>query len=192
MAVPPYPTVTIDSTSFNTWVDLTDADAFLLGEPEYATAWDGLSDDEKGRAIVGATRSHDRLTWQGAKTATANEYEMPRTGLTDRNGTAEASDEIPTPVVHSVILQAAEIGTKNAAAGNSESADVRSIRDGSVTVQWGATPSAEKSPTGLAKRNLELIRYYLEAPTVIAPHAPGTDEETTLDITEYERSEGFA
>ena len=59
------------------YASLTEADTFLQFELEYST-WSGLTDDEKIRFLIQATRSIDRLSILGQKHIVTQPLEFPR------------------------------------------------------------------------------------------------------------------
>lgn len=55
-------TVTISSTDFDTYANVSQADLYLLADTTFAT-WDANDDDTKGRFLVSATRILDAQDW---------------------------------------------------------------------------------------------------------------------------------
>lgn len=70
----------------NSYVTLDEADAYLAGSIQAATAWAALTDAEKTLALISATRSLERVAWSGDKSAvqSASAYAVtvPGTGYT--------------------------------------------------------------------------------------------------------------
>ena len=110
-------TVTIASTSFDTYATIVQADDYLLASIDFA-AWDANEDDAKSRFLVSATRLLDRQSWQS-----------------DYNTQAER--ESITDIVNASILLANEFSNGNTALlgfGASE-AEVKRLKAGSVETE---------------------------------------------------------
>lgn len=94
--------VTVDATvggaSANSYVTKAEADAYVLGRLNASTWEDETDTDKLNRALVSATRRLDQEEWQGRKVATTQALEWPRSGTSDQNGNAYATDAIPQPV----------------------------------------------------------------------------------------------
>lgn len=73
--------VTISGQPYEAYASLATADAYLAGSL-LATAWRGeTDDDQKGRALVEASRLIDRQTWVGSKLTDDQSAAWPRTGI---------------------------------------------------------------------------------------------------------------
>lgn len=55
-------TITIGGNNYTAYASVADADAYLLVDPGFAT-WDALSDDDKGKYLVSATRLIDSQSY---------------------------------------------------------------------------------------------------------------------------------
>lgn len=71
------PTITIGSDNYEAYVEVADVDSYANGSLN-ATAWDDLTEDDKGRAVVTATRWIDSQCWQGEKADPVQELAWPR------------------------------------------------------------------------------------------------------------------
>ncbi len=56
---------TVCSGTANSYADLTAAEDYFGGDHALASIWTGLSDDEKGRLLISASRVIDRNQWRG-------------------------------------------------------------------------------------------------------------------------------
>ena len=71
-------TVTIGGNTYDTYVTVEQVDAYAGGSMNVA-AWDALLPDDKGRAVVTATRWIDSQCWQGEKVDPDQPLKFPRT-----------------------------------------------------------------------------------------------------------------
>jgi hypothetical protein len=89
--------VTAGASDSNTYCTRADATQYDADHPQSGTTWSGASSDEKGQALLMATRLIDEhIDWTGAPSDTVQVLNWPRTGMWDRNGNAMDSDSIPT------------------------------------------------------------------------------------------------
>ena len=74
---------TIGSATANTYISLTNAQAFIDGlvENEDIVAWGTSTDDQKNRALFSAAQRIDRERFLGARTNDAQALEWPRSGV---------------------------------------------------------------------------------------------------------------
>lgn len=94
--------IVIGSDSFNAYLDLTAANTYFNGRAG-GSAWTSYTNgaetaNDKGRALVSATRMLDLQSWVGAKTSPSQPMEWPRDGVTDRDGVAVANTVIPADI----------------------------------------------------------------------------------------------
>jgi len=93
----PDTTVSISGNDYVVYDSVANGTIYLgarLDAAEWTTAIAAGADDEK-RALVMATRVLETLSYDGAKTSSAQSLAFPRTGLTDRDGVTVSSSTIP-------------------------------------------------------------------------------------------------
>lgn len=76
-------TATVGSASANSYVTLTEAQAFIDGltESDDVTAWASSTDDQKNRALFSSTRRIDREDYLGNKVNKTQARMWPRSGV---------------------------------------------------------------------------------------------------------------
>ena len=74
---------TVGSATANTYISLTNAQAFIDGlvENDDIVAWGTSTNDQKNRALFSAAQRIDRERFLGARTNDAQALEWPRTGV---------------------------------------------------------------------------------------------------------------
>lgn len=83
------------SASANSYATIAEADTYHEAHP-HAAAWDDADDDQKGRALVTATRLLDELfVWKGSVVDDVQALLWPRSGVYEWSGYAVAEDAIP-------------------------------------------------------------------------------------------------
>jgi len=94
--------------------------------------------------MVTATRQMDAESWTGAKTTTSQPLAWPRTGVTDREGSAVASGTIPADIVNGFFeLALALIADPSlATAGADPASAVKSISDGKTSLTFWSPQNA--------------------------------------------------
>lgn len=90
---------TVGGTSANSYISLANAELYFE-ERLNVTNWSSATDDNKGKALVMATRRIDQERFEGEKVASAQALKWPRYWALDDNGDEFASNEIPTIVEH--------------------------------------------------------------------------------------------
>jgi len=116
-------TVSISGKSFNIYGNLTDdtvtdspqavsATTYFIGQLN-TTAWDAADSTTRSKALVTATQILDKQRWVGTPTdvATPQPLAWPRTGVSDCEGTAVPSDEVPLGIVNAAYELAGAILT---------------------------------------------------------------------------------
>lgn len=93
---------TVAGTDSNSYVGLTEADAYL-SERDDNSQWDDLTDDQKREKLIQATRVIDGYPFEGVKydtsTTVSGDYSgqalaFPRSGDADSTGTVFVPDEV--------------------------------------------------------------------------------------------------
>ena len=89
-------------TSTNSYVTLEEAD-LILQENIHATSWFDLSDGDRERMLVFATKQlDDRTRWNGTKTVENSPLRWPRSGIVDRDSRTIGDNEIPEQLKRTV------------------------------------------------------------------------------------------
>lgn len=186
--------VTISSESYDTYIDLDYANLYLDGQIA-ATAWRAeTSDDNKGRAIVSATRFIDRQLWDGNKVDSYQVHAFPRTGLVYPGDDAI---EVPSNIVPQEVLDAtAELasllldGSEVQTNIDPNTGAIQSLKAGSVAISYFRTDAlASRLPTIL----WELLGFWLAGgASSIRVESFGTDRVSSFEERDRFRvSEGF-
>ena len=87
-------TVTIQGVSYSIYGTLANANSYFYASIN-ASGWNAASQTSKLQSLVTAARMLDRQKWQSARTVVGQALAFPRTGLTDRNGEAVLSTDVP-------------------------------------------------------------------------------------------------
>ncbi len=129
------PQITIGSTAYETYVTVAEVDEYANGSLN-AAAWEALLEDDKGRAIVMATRWIDSQCWQGAKVDPDQPLEWPRIV---NEVTIDVDPLIARAAILLAILTAANPELPDQMTGNVEvSADggTKRLKAGSVEIEY--------------------------------------------------------
>lgn len=124
--------IIINATSYDAYVTVDEADAYLEGDFT-ATAWRAETDeDAKARAIVSASRYLDRLSWVGEKATPDQPLAWPRSGI---DGIDDY--EIPQQVLDACCLLAKYIHEgQPIETSQTTQSNVRRIKAGSVEQEF--------------------------------------------------------
>lgn len=181
--------VVIGAAVYDGYADQSTADAFLAADFARATAWAALTNDQKGQALVSATRRLDRLKWLGEKTSAVQPLQWPRTGTVDCDGVAVPDSTVPIAIIHATILLAADITAKSSLEDDTSTAtNIKRVRAGRVEIEFF---SGQQQGLILSKHLFELVSCFLGGSDVLGfAVAFGTDVVSGLD--DYGRTEGFA
>jgi hypothetical protein len=174
-------TVTIGGNNFNAYLDESEIDEYAAAAiGDNADAWRDAEDDVKARAAVSATRLIDRLTWLGAKTASDQTNEFPRTSLTYADGSAVPSDTVPQRLLDAdAELAMALVNDADVQDAPSTAATMKRVKAGSAEVEWFA--SAQDSGFRFPQIVHELIGAWLTTAAVSSMGAAfGVDEKSKL------------
>jgi hypothetical protein len=90
---------TVGGTAANTYV-LQAAATTFFDERLDTEGWDDATSDDQIRALIQAARRMNQLAWRGKRTSTTQALAWPRSGVTDQDGTAYGTADIPTEVEH--------------------------------------------------------------------------------------------
>lgn len=139
--------VSLDATlagpSSNSYVSVATADAYFANLLEF-DAWDALSSDQKGRALISATEEIESLPFYGVEydTATPQALKFPRI-FEDYDGLS-----MPSEIVGAVCHLALDLHTKFTAAGTTGSRRQKLQQDGVTSFRLGELSESYKS-TGI-------------------------------------------
>ncbi len=188
-------TITIETVDYTSYASLAEADAYLNLDPVREATWEALSDDEKGKKLVAATRRLDLLTWQGAKTGDVDvqEEKWPRTGVSYPDGTAVSTSEVPKEVENATILLAGSIAITAAVAdAGTSGTNTKKVKAGSAAVEFFRRQDGKPLQDETA---FKLVQIFLEAAATsdaLGPLATGADAVSTFtDIDQWGRNRGF-
>ncbi len=131
-------TITIGANTYTVYQSVAEIDVYAdaaIGDD--ADAWRAADEDTKARAGVTATRTLDRQSWQGEKTDESQELAFPRTGLTDADGNAVASDTVPDQVLQANSeLALALIGGQPVQNDPASNGLTRKLKAGSAEIEY--------------------------------------------------------
>lgn len=184
-------TITIGGEDYDVYVIVAQADIYLAADVSRFAAWAALTADEKGQAIVTATRRMDRLKWIGVETdlVTPQPLEWPRTGATDCDGNAIGTTVVPDEIDEATIILAADIAAKPAL-GDTTSTDSNLKRAvaGSVEVEFFRAQGGTILPSYI----MELVSCLLDGSAAPLTVATGTDVDPHTGNNCFDRTDGFA
>lgn len=156
----------------NCYVTLTQAKAYFV-DAIHGAAWDAANEQQKAQALVTATRILDRVRWVGDRASSSQALQWPRTGATDRNGTAILSTAVPTEVREATYELALALLESNSLQSGTPA--VTQISDGRTSVTFAR---ASKASTAILSPVVDGLIRHLKASYSVgrAPVAYGTDE----------------
>ena len=142
---------TVGSATANSYVTLTEAQAFIDGltESDDVTAWGSSTEDQKNRALFSSTQRIDREKFLGARVADTQALEWPRSGvrkpdtytnlygLSFPNGLVAdyyLDTEIPDRVKHAQIVLAVYLNNNKDGMGLSGLEDFAAVNIGNINV----------------------------------------------------------
>ena len=142
---------TVGSASANSYVTLTEAQAFIDGQVESddVVAWGNSTDDQKNRALFSSTQRIDREEFLGAKVSDTQALEWPRSGVrkpdtyTNLYGLSFPNrlvadyyldTEIPDRVKHAQIVLAVYLNNNKDGIGLSGLEDFAAVSIGNINV----------------------------------------------------------
>lgn len=94
---------TASGIAANGWALDTEADDYFAGRRN-ASAWSALSQADKRIALVTATRTLERLTYDGSRVLSAQALKVPRAGLVDDDGLYLVTTAVP-PVFKAALYE---------------------------------------------------------------------------------------
>lgn len=164
------------------------------------TAWLALTEDDREKTLVGATRYLDRQRWQG----TANAFDsttlaFPRDGLVDRAGEV-APDAAQLALVSKATFELAVLvaGDADVLAAADQGQNIKAMGAGSARLEFfSPTKAANGTATKLPTIVHDLIGQWLAgassgAAVIIGGTSTGTCAEPRFeDCDDFERNGGF-
>lgn len=163
-------TITIGSSSYESYSSVAEADDFYLASSSYA-AWSAYGIDDRKRGLVSATRLLERQSWQGAKVSDSQTLEFPRTGLTC-NGVDIDSAGSSTRISDACNLLALKILNGDPVeTKSSQEAEVKRIKAGSVEVENFRLSSSASETARFPVDVMEVIGCFMAGST---PYLGGT------------------
>ena len=181
-------TVTIGSTTYDTYSSVAAADIYFNGSTGYAT-WGALSEDQKSRSLVEATRLLDRQSWQGEKEDDCQVLDFPRVGLTDCNGNAITEEESFALAVEASQLLALDLLQSSDQVNNQTTENTtKRLKAGSVEIEY-FRPTAGQ-PTRFSQPVMELIGCFLSGSAQISGSIGSGTDGVALD-NEFGFVDGF-
>ena len=111
------------------------ANSWLDADPIRREAWEALSDTDKARYLIAATRRIDLIDFPGRKTNATQSHAWPRVGAVCE-GRALADDEIPVQVQNATIILAGDIAIDVSAAETFNDGNVKRVKAGSTELEF--------------------------------------------------------
>lgn len=128
-------TITIATVDYESYLSVAEGDEYFGGRLG-SSAWTGASTDDKGRALITATRWLDRKIWQGDKTSALQALQFPRTGLTC-NGEDVDSASVPQALLDACAeLALLLLNDATAQEKNDSGSNVQRLRAGSAEIEF--------------------------------------------------------
>ena len=172
----------------NSYIDLTDAETYFLHKI-HAADWDAATDPTKTDALVSATAMLDRQQWIGAQTAPkpGQALDWPRTGVTDEEGTAVASDAVPQFMKDATCELALALIQDLTVQSNADTgSNIKALKAGSAEIHYFKGTDGSRFPTIIH----EIIGHYLlNSAAYTSPYYGATEAETGL--TDHDLSRGY-
>lgn len=175
----------------NTYITLINANTYCSGAI-HSAAWDAATDDAKSRALVTATRMFERQEWVGAPYADPQTLAWPRSGVTDKYGTALSASAVPADVISAQVeLAMALLENLNVQTASSSSTPNKRVKAGSVEVEFFRTPKNQATQYPKIVNDL-VLPFLSSSASVGGSEANGTDNESSFDCDdEYTLNTGF-
>lgn len=137
----------------NSYADVTEADAFMLGRPQ-SEAWIALTTAQKEAALMWSTLLLDAaFVWTGSAVDAVQYLSWPRNGMLSRNGFPIGPTTIPGE------LKAAQIEFARQLALDDKAADNDPIKQGITSIKAGSvalTFKSESTPSSIEILNANI------------------------------------
>lgn len=173
----------------NSYINVADANTYFA-DLIHSGPWDAATAETKAKALVSATKMLDRRYWAGTKYSDAQALDWPRSGITDPDGNEVAEDTVPQFVLDATCELALALIEDATIQSSDDSGGIKSIKTGTVSVEFIGNNATDYFSTGLPQIVQELLGYYLAGANDFAgPFVSGTDNESELE--DYDRDRGF-
>lgn len=139
----------------NSYVSIADITEWALTNPHDST-WASLIDANKnGYAAMACRILNEQMDWAGWQTDADQSLDLPRSGLTDKNGNSVDDDEIPDAVknAQSELARLLAISDRT---GDADTAGFKEIGVGSIKL---VVDSADRPPT-LPEAVFNMVRAF--------------------------------
>jgi hypothetical protein len=140
---------TIGGESSNGYCTIAQADAYhdeLLSS--VSDVWAALSDDDKTRMLITATRLLDEhVEWVATPTTFTQRLAWPRAGITTRQGNIVALDELPDALVQATAEFARQLSVTDRAADPAlANVGLKALKAGPIELEFSGTQEAKVVP----------------------------------------------
>jgi hypothetical protein len=126
----------------NSYVSIATIDAWALTNPHDDT-WSDLTDAQKnGYAVMSCRVLNEQMDWDGWQTDDEQSLDLPRSGMTDKNGNSIDDDEIPSEIQNAQ-SELARLLAENDRTADADTAGFSEISVGSIKL--GINPSDRPS-----------------------------------------------
>lgn len=174
----------------NSYITNEDCDTYHEDSHHGATWRDETDENVQNMALLTAYRMLERQDFKGDRTTPGQAQKWPRTGLTDEEGVAIASDAVPQFIIDAqcelalALMNNAAVQTNNDASSN-----IKKLEADTAKITYFRPESGPRFPTIID----ELIGFYLEGSASLDgffyPVAYGTDAESGINA--HTLSEGL-
>lgn len=175
----------------NSYISVANANTYFE-DLIHADSWASATSETRSKALITATKMLDRRYWAGTKyqAAPTQVLDWPRSGITDPEGVEVAEDTVPQFILDATCELALALVEDSSLQSAEDSDSIRSIRTGTVSVEFFGSKATDFMSTGFPQIVQELINYYLAgANDFSGPFASGTDNESELE--DFDRDRGF-
>ena len=171
--------IMLGGESFRSYATVAQANAYLAADPTAAGPWAVLSDDDKARRLIAASRRLDLLPWAGKRAIGDQALEWPRTGLRDAAGAPVRADDVPAEIATATILLAGDPASVVSTVATDDDAEIESEMIGPKQASyWHRRRGRVERIIGHNPAVLSLVRQWLRsaAPPAGAVVSGGTTE----------------
>lgn len=148
--------------------------------------WCAFSTTKKKRALVTAFIAMKGMSWDGAKTDSAQLAPFPRTGLTDEEGDAFDSAVIPE-IAKLGQFELALYLARNTGFETSAKGQIKEVQAGTVKVKYYETSPGTDKDAVFPQEILQYFNVLASSSFEISPaFASGTDEESFFADANYD------
>ena len=181
-------TITVGTTDYTSYASLVEADDYLAVDAIRFDSWDALTDDQKRKMLISATRRMDTLVWKGEKTGGDSQVnQFPRTGLTYPSGSSTSTTEVPLDIEDATILLAGSMAMDAEGALNSSASNTKKVVAGSASVEYFKTTQGQ--PIGDALVYSIILPYLSASDSSTGNYVSGNDGISSFtDIDLYGRT----